>query len=157
MFTCMTSEQLLELLNMVFQKGNNFGSAGKGKIPWNKGDHNFRGNHWTKMENAEEIKEKIRLKNIGKKRSANPVEDEMKIKSPYRYNILVKRILCPEGKCQDCNTKLEWSKLQLHHEDVFNRQPETVDIKKLRVLCPSCHKKADVKLWKEYKLSEKVA
>ena len=80
----------------------------------------------------------------------------MKIKSPYRYNILVKRILCPKGECQMCGIGLEWSKLQLHHEDIFNRQPEIVDIKKLKVLCPSCHKQADIKIWKDYKDNEKV-
>lgn len=135
-------------IKMVFQKGNQYGKGEKGKP--------FRGNHWTRMPNAPEIQARITAKLLNKKYSPNPVTTETKTKSPYRYNILVKRILQPSQSCMMCGIKLPWDKLQLHHEDVFNRQPETVDINKLKVLCPRCHKNADVALWKSYKLEEGI-
>ena len=111
---------------------------------------------------SQEHKDRISKGNKGKRLgkhdlSPNPVTEEIKNgQSPYRYGVLVKRLLSPNNKCQDCNEVFELKKLQLHHEDIFNRQPETVDIKKLKVLCPKCHKQADMKIWKEYKSNEKV-
>jgi len=116
----------------------------------------FKGTHWTKMKNSNEIKERIRQKNLGKRYSANPIykNNHFNGKSPYRYNILVKRLLSPENKCMACKIVSELKNLHLHHEDIFNRQPETVDISKLKILCPKCHKKADIELWNKYKESE---
>jgi hypothetical protein len=139
---------------MVFKKGES---------------QNWNHSHWTGRNHTEETKERMSIKaserirpdmignkwGAGKKYSANPISNLKQ--SPYRYNILVKRLLCPEGKCQTCGKSLGWSELQLHHEDIFNRQPETVDINSLKILCPKCHKLADINLWRNYKALEKVA
>ena len=91
----------------------------------------------------------------GLKLSPNPVSNEKR--NPYRYNIIVMRLLSPESKCMNCNVVFDFNKLHVHHEDIFNRQPETVDINKLKVLCERCHKQADMKIWKDYKDKEEVA
>lgn len=106
---------------------------------------------------SNEHKKKIGLSNLGKRLgkhdlSPNPVKLEKR--NPYRWNILVLRLLSPEHKCISCNKVFELNKLHLHHSDIFNRQPETVDPKTIQVLCHKCHKQADMKLWKEYKNKE---
>jgi len=110
---------------------------------------------------SEEHKRKIGNANKGKRKgmkvSVNSVTEDMKRGiSPYNYGLLVKRMLCPESKCQYCGKVENIRKLHLPHDDIFNRDSETVDIDTLIVLCQSCHKKADIAIWGKYKEREKV-
>jgi hypothetical protein len=131
---------------------------------WKK---NFSENHFTKKEGyvsplkgrpfSEEHKRKIGLatsRRTFEKKSPNPLYLEKR--SPYRYAKLIVRLLSPKLKCFSCNKIFELGKLHIHHTDIFNRQPETVDMKTLKVLCFKCHRQADMEIWRKYKETEVI-
>lgn len=144
---------------MVFKKGQIMEFTSEHRKNMSK-NHRTKNGFYSPLKGktlSEEHKIKIGESNKGKhfrQISPNPVEKENHGHRAYNYSVIVKRLLRPDKTCMSCGKIVDLRNLHIHHTDIFNRNPETLDISSLKLLCPKCHKQADMEIWKEYKEKE---